>query len=122
MVLKKGRTLSCLLALPLLLGALCCADVAYAVEGSQDAPNAEVAAEKAGQPALEESFGVVEDDLESMLGIIDESLDPMRGDGQSAFSKGWNQIDGSWYWCAEANAAPSNGFVWVGSELYWLGP
>lgn len=122
MVLKKGRTLSCLLALPLLLGALCCTDAAYAVEGSQDAPNAEVADEKAGQPALEESFGVVEDDLEPMLGVIDESLDPMRGDGQNAFSKGWNQIDGSWYWCAEANAAPSNGFVWVGSELYWLDP
>ena len=45
---------------------------------------------------------MIEDELEPMLGIADDSLSsPMRGDEQSAFAKGWNQIDGSWYWCAE---------------------
>ena len=121
-LLKRGFALSRLLLLSLLLGILCSIDVAYAAEGEQYPSNDGAASGASSQSFPEEGFGMIEDELEPMLGIADDSLDPMRGDEQSAFAKGWNQIDGSWYWCAEEGAAPSNGFVWIDSELYWFDP
>lgn len=119
---RKGSVALHCLALLLLLGVPGSIGVAYAADDSEPLPSAELLAEEADSLLFEGSIGIIEDELDPMLGIVDDSLVPMRGDGQSSFDKGWNLIDGSWYWCAEVNAAPSNGLIWIDSELYWFDP